>query len=132
MKIIISENLRQLRGKVSQAQTANMFGIAQTTYSGWENPHAKGSPDASEIVSICKHYGVSSDWLLGLSPHRHIDHAPPPAPVEYGAARAAETSECPGCVYLKAQLATVNQTLHNLSLGRSQPARTSVSGPVKY
>jgi transcriptional regulator with XRE-family HTH domain len=66
-KKFLSLQLRLLRGQKTQAETAKRFDIAQQTYSGWENPTAGGTPDLTEICSICQHYGCTSDWLLGLS-----------------------------------------------------------------
>jgi len=58
--------LRELRGAQSQAAVAAVFGIAQQTYAGWEKDQRK--PDLTELCSICSHYSVTADWLLGLSP----------------------------------------------------------------
>jgi transcriptional regulator with XRE-family HTH domain len=130
MKNLLSDRLSQLQGDKTQKQFANIIGVPLTSYTNWLL--GISAPKVEHLIKICKATGASSDWLLGLSTHRHTEHAPPDAPLEYGAGRAAEFVECPGCTYLKNQLSTVNQTLHNLSLGRSQPARTSGSKPVKY
>lgn len=126
--VFISRILEVIDGR-DIAEFARSIGFKAETIRRYSN--GERTPNGAFIYDFCKATGVSADWLLGLSTHRHADQAPP-TPVEYGAGRAAESSECPGCAYLKAQLSTVNQTLHNLSLGRSQPARTSGSKPVKY
>lgn len=65
MKKSFGSRLKSLRGTSSQDEIASVFGIKQTTYSGWENDNRK--PDLNELCAICGHYGVSADWLLGLS-----------------------------------------------------------------
>lgn len=86
--------MRELRGDKSQASVAAVFNIAQQTYAGWEKDQRK--PDLTELCGICKHYGVSSDWLLGLN-HGHK------MPEEKANLVAAETHErymqddCEGC-----------------------------------
>lgn len=65
MKKSFGTKLRELRGKQTQAATAAIFGIAQQTYSGWEKDQR--NPSLTELCSICSHYAVSADWLLGLS-----------------------------------------------------------------
>lgn len=64
MEKSFGEKLRDLRGTQSQAAIAAVFGIAQQTYGGWEKDQRK--PDLTELCSICVHYAVSADWLLGL------------------------------------------------------------------
>lgn len=65
MKTLFCDRLRALRGATSSAKTAAMFGIAQSTWSSWEN--GAREPNIGMIVRICTHFGVSSDYLLGLS-----------------------------------------------------------------
>lgn len=61
----IGGRLKTLRGSASQALTAKSFGIAQQTYAGWEND--KSRPDITELRGIAESYGVSADYLLGLT-----------------------------------------------------------------
>jgi len=63
------KSLREIRG-ISQQETAEAAGMAQTTYSGWE----KRAPVAFEsLAELCRFHGVSSDYVLGLtnSPQGH-------------------------------------------------------------
>lgn len=129
MKDVFISRMREVVAGRDIAEFARSIGFKAETIRRYSN--GERTPNGVFLHDFCKATGESSDWLLGLSQHRHTDHAPP-SKLEYGAGLAAEAAECPGCTYLKAQLATVNQTLHNLSLGRSQPVRTSSSGPVKY
>jgi len=57
--------LRQLRGNHSQAEIAKSLGLLQQTYARWEQGIRK--PDIQELTAIAIRFGVSSDWLLGLT-----------------------------------------------------------------
>lgn len=59
------ERLKELRGSLSQSEFANKIGTKQTTYSSWERGIKE--PGISSIISISNTFGVSTDWLLGLS-----------------------------------------------------------------
>ena len=48
----------------SQKQVADLLGVAQTTYSQYEL--GKRTLPIEYLVILCRFYGVSSDWLLGL------------------------------------------------------------------
>ena len=71
MKTKFAERLRELRGSESQTQFATRLSAAlgyevkQTTYSSWERD-AK-HPSIDDIAEITALFGVSADWLLGLS-----------------------------------------------------------------
>ena len=63
---IIAARLRMLRAErgYSQADVAKALGISQQTYSNYES---KGTPpDSKALIFLCKLYGVSADYLLGL------------------------------------------------------------------
>lgn len=60
-----SERLRQLRGGQNQTRFAETLGIPQTTYSNFER--GVREPGLELLAKISTHYGVSVDWLLGLS-----------------------------------------------------------------
>lgn len=63
---IIAARLRMLRAErgYSQADVAKSLGISQQTYSNYES---KGTPpDSKALIFLCKLYGVSADYLLGL------------------------------------------------------------------
>ena len=76
-KVSLSNRLKQLRGAVTQAKTAELLGVPQQTYSGWETE--KGSPSPTGIAVICRHYGISADWFLGLSTGETPAHPVPAA-----------------------------------------------------
>lgn len=49
----------------SQQQLANKMNVTKYTISNWEQ--GKSEPSHELLVRICKHYGVSSDYLLGIT-----------------------------------------------------------------
>ena len=58
--------LKELRTDkdVSQETVANYLGIKQTVYSRYET--GKNDMKPEQIIKLCKFYGVSADYLLGL------------------------------------------------------------------
>jgi transcriptional regulator with XRE-family HTH domain len=68
MKKIFAARLKELRGDNSQVVMARKLKTSQTSYSSWEL--AKKIPMATVVVSVANSFGVSTDWLLGLSDRR--------------------------------------------------------------
>lgn len=68
---LFSERLKQLRGNLTQTEAAEKIGITAQTLGRYENDQRK--PDSEVIVMLCKHYGVSADYLLGLSDVKTVD-----------------------------------------------------------
>ena len=64
---MIGERLKQLRIKngLKQQELANMFGLSSGTISFYESEQRK--PDIDFIVAVAKYFGVSTDYLLGLT-----------------------------------------------------------------
>lgn len=62
---IFATRLRTVRGDRSQAEICNALGLKQVTYSTWEK--GKYEPNLETLVALAKHFGVSTDWLLGLN-----------------------------------------------------------------
>ena len=62
----IADRLRQIRNekKLKQADVANVLNTTQQQYSKYENG-AHEIP-ARHIITLCRLYNISSDWLLGL------------------------------------------------------------------
>ena len=60
------ERLRGLREDkdLSQTQIARLLHIAQTTYSQYET--GKRALPIECLIALCKYYGVSADYVLGL------------------------------------------------------------------
>ena len=61
------ERLRGLREDrdLSQTQIAKLLCIAQTTYSQYET--GKRALPIEYLIALCKYYGVSADYVLGLN-----------------------------------------------------------------
>ncbi|MCM1367751.1 MAG: helix-turn-helix domain-containing protein [Roseburia sp.] len=51
--------------KLTQSKLGDMLSVSQDTVSLWET--GKSIPTAEYIIAICKLFGVSADYLLGLS-----------------------------------------------------------------
>jgi transcriptional regulator with XRE-family HTH domain len=66
----LSTNLRVLRARhgLTQEDVAAIVGAAQSTVGMWEKPGTKSAPDGVQIAVLAQRYGVTSDFLLGLSP----------------------------------------------------------------
>lgn len=64
--------LRSLRAekKLTQEQVADFVGCHQTSVSAWEKDEKSPTPSAPEIAALCALFEVSSDYIIGLSPHR--------------------------------------------------------------
>lgn len=61
-----SARMREAREKkgVCMDAAAKMVGVSRSVIRYWEN--GKRVPNAWSLYQICKAYGVSADWLLGL------------------------------------------------------------------
>ena len=68
MKKIFGERIRELRGTQKQAKIAEKLGISVAKLSRLE--HGEFEPDLQTIAQTAKIFGVSADWLLGLSDER--------------------------------------------------------------
>lgn len=49
---------------LSQRQVAKVFGVSQTSIERWESGATK--TDIDTLICICKYFGASADYLLGL------------------------------------------------------------------
>lgn len=60
------ENIRTIRKKrgYSQEAIAEVLSTTQQQYSKYEN--GKNEIPVHHVVTLCKFYNISSDWLLGL------------------------------------------------------------------
>lgn len=67
MRIPISEKIKELRIERGYTQTdlAKLVGVKQSCVSKWER--GATLPDSDMIVSLCKLFQISSDYLLGLT-----------------------------------------------------------------
>ena len=56
--------LREQHG-LSQAELGDRLGVTQQSVFAWE--HEKTTPQIQTAIELCRMYGVSMDYLLGLS-----------------------------------------------------------------
>ena len=65
-KELFGQRLREIRKKhaETQADVAQLLGVTKPQISEIEN--GKKSTTAEKIALICRHYKISSDYLLGL------------------------------------------------------------------
>lgn len=71
---IFCERVNTLFGKTGQKELSKKLGISQSLISDMMNGNVK-SPRADTLFSIANHFGVSVDWLLGLSDVKSTDKA---------------------------------------------------------
>lgn len=73
----LGQRLKYLRNKrrLQQWQVADRLGLGRSTYNQYEND--KREPDVELLARIAEFYGVSADFLLGLSddpsPRRELE-----------------------------------------------------------
>ena len=62
----IVENLRKIRmqRKLSQEELAAVLNTTQQQHSKYENGY--NEIPVRHVIALCRFYGISSDWLLGL------------------------------------------------------------------
>lgn len=119
MKNIIGSQLKELRGKLSQAEMASKLGTKQTTYSAWERN--ENEPDLNSLCAIAKQFSVTTDWLLGMS----TASANRSASVAEDHSNYRVSSNCRGCAERDRRIDQLIDILHKSSLGGSSP-------PVPY
>lgn len=66
-KMIFGERLKKLRKRdgVTQTELAKATGLSQSAITAWEV--GTNYPAATAIVVLAEYFGVSADYLLGLS-----------------------------------------------------------------
>lgn len=64
---IFAERLKELRNEkgLTQDQLAEATGLSQSALANWEN--GKRSPATYAVVILAKYFGVTTDYLLGMS-----------------------------------------------------------------
>ena len=62
----VIKNLRKIRTDkgFSQMDIAEVLNTTQQQYSKYEN--GQNEIPVRHVITLCKFYGISSDWLLGL------------------------------------------------------------------
>jgi transcriptional regulator with XRE-family HTH domain len=142
MKKSFNEKLKSLRAGTSQAEKAALFGVSQSAYSAWERGEAE--PNITTLSSMCRHYKVSSDWLLGLLDEGQ--HAQTPVAESAKASRmVTETSmdakiakavlgPCPTCAAKDTVIADLSACLREVSKSQGFPAKahSSTKAPAPF
>lgn len=65
-----ARNVHNQHGKQTMDEVANATGVSKTVIQSlekWEKRKNNRDVGISNIIALAKHYGVSADWLLGLS-----------------------------------------------------------------
>ena len=64
---VLTNRLKEVRAnkEVTQKEVAAKIGVHFLRYMEFEN--GEREPRMDELASICKYYGVSADWLIGLT-----------------------------------------------------------------
>lgn len=67
---ILAERLVKLRSdrKLSRREVAASTGMTERTYQRYEN--SERDPNAPVLLALANYYGVSADYLLGLTDER--------------------------------------------------------------
>jgi transcriptional regulator with XRE-family HTH domain len=63
-----AERLAALRGKTAQSRIAEIAGVSASTISNWEA--GISYPPADAILRLARHYGVTADFIVGLTDHQ--------------------------------------------------------------
>lgn len=65
--MIFAERLRESRKEkgLKQKDVAQMLKISESCYGGYEQGYRE--PDLKTLIKICKVFGVSADYLLGIN-----------------------------------------------------------------
>ena len=75
---MIGERIRQLRGKVPQADFGVKFGLSRNTVMRYES--GARDPDAGLILALCQEYNINAHWLItGEGPKCLNEQVGPPA-----------------------------------------------------
>ena len=77
-RIMLKQRIKELRigARMSQQALAAKLGVSQQTVAGWEGGRA--NPDRHALAKLVEIFGVTSDYLLGISqtPWPAADPAP--------------------------------------------------------
>lgn len=105
----LPERLRQIRKERRESGeiAAKKFNMHQSTWSAWEL--GKSEPSTELIASICKEYGVSSDWLLGITDNRVTITNGDGSAVAFGDGSSANAGDASKVAFLEKQLESANE-----------------------
>lgn len=63
--------IERIRKGVTTREVSKKFNLGKSTISNYENDYRK--PDADMIRKLAEYYGVTADYLLGLTEHRVVN-----------------------------------------------------------
>ena len=63
----LGERIASMRGfrRYTQEHLGDLVGVTKQTISGWE--HDRRTPDADDIVKLCRALDCTADYLLGMT-----------------------------------------------------------------
>lgn len=119
--------LKELREKfgLSQIELGNRLGVTQQSVFAWE--HGKTSPQIQTAITLAQMYGVSLDYLLGLSDDPKIEKEPAVSDDELRAQTMERISALPKPVLLKL-LELMDAIQSHPADGSAAPAAPGSSG----
>lgn len=79
VEVILLNRLKTLRNSlnITQKELASFLGINQNTYSYWENGKVK--IDSDSLSKLSNYFGVSVDYILGISDEKKEDSVKTPS-----------------------------------------------------
>lgn len=92
---------RKLLGLSQEALAVEHMDCAQSTVGDWEADKPKSSPSWRQLVALAKLFGVTTDYLVGLSDSTHGLWPDQCIVHEENEAAARATGKAPGWVVLK-------------------------------
>lgn len=125
---IFSQRLRELRGDMSQVSAARKAGISQQAWAKYETNCTK--PSAESIINFVRCFGVSADWLLGLSDRRDggVTVVPDPELIKENAALKTENAALKAqLLHLQGEVEGLNRALNVLYYNQKRKEQSSKS-----
>lgn len=117
IKIGLPKRLAELRGNTSQAAFAKSLGVLQQTYARWELGDRQ--PKLQDLAALASHFGVTTDWLLGLTENKDgVGEMPSTTSRDIERLRADAAQVCVRSDSFIAAIENLRETLERFSLVR--------------
>ena len=102
MNTSLAERLKAVRGKIPQAEFAELVGIHKSSWGRYER--GESEPSSSDLIKICSIFGVFPEWiLLGVGP-MHPDDTPAVQQEATTQSESAVFEPCVRCAKLEKEL----------------------------
>lgn len=114
-----ARRLRILRNPKSRRLMAADIGVTEARYYAWET--CQSHPNLDDLIAISKCFGVSADYLLGLSDSPHgVGIAATNSSVISGSPNGSISAcrDCPHIAAMNGTIAALSQTIAALSTGK--------------